>query len=58
MVARAGAVKWISKKVVMNGVEMWAAFVKYGSAQAPKDSLSEFGSIVNTLQVGGVRRCG
>ena len=26
--ARAGAVRWISKKVVMNGAEIWAAFVK------------------------------
>ena len=26
--ARAGAVKWISKKVVMNGAEIWVAFVK------------------------------
>lgn len=37
MFARAGAVRWISKKVVMNGAEIWVAFVKYGSADAPKD---------------------
>ena len=28
MFARAGAVRWISKKVVMNGAEIWAAFFK------------------------------
>lgn len=45
--ARAGAVRWISKKVVMNGAETWAAFVKYGSADAPKEFLSKFGNIVS-----------
>jgi hypothetical protein len=26
--ARAGADRWISKKIVMNGAEIWVAFVK------------------------------
>lgn len=38
MLARAGAVRWISKKVVINGAEIWAAFVKYGSAGCSSDS--------------------
>ena len=45
MFARAGAVRWTSKKVVMNGAEIWIAFVKYGSAEVPKEFLCELGNM-------------